>query len=67
MNKMILIKRYKTMFLISKSRVEQKRKCYRCGHLTVENEKYCPNCLEDGFKIRMLQVMERDTLYTGTL
>ena len=58
-------KNFNQMFLLVRQRVKQKQKCYICGHITLEKYKYCPICMQDGFKIRMIQMMEKDTVVSS--
>lgn len=36
-------------------------KCYKCGSMSDQNVKYCPQCLENGFKIKMIINMENQS------
>lgn len=33
-------------------------KCYRCGYTSNKTNTHCPNCLKDGFLIKMIIQME---------
>ena len=46
------------MYILSKPKVQQEIKCYRCGYISKVKMKHCPKCIEDGFKIRMIKIME---------
>lgn len=41
-------------FLKPKPKVEPIYKCYRCGSKSCQKVKYSPQCLDDGFKIKMI-------------
>ncbi len=47
------------MYILSRSKGDTECKCYRCGHISKVKIKYCTNCVEDGFQIRMIKIMEK--------
>lgn len=47
------------MYILTNPKVETECKCYRCGHISKVEIKYCTSCVEDGFQIRMIKIMEK--------
>lgn len=48
----------KLTLLKPRPKTEQHFKCYRCGYTSDKKSKYCPKCIEDGFQINMIILME---------
>lgn len=41
-----------------KPKLEHIYKCYRCGNTSIKKVEFCPTCIEEGFNIQMITMME---------